>query len=60
MPMNILQTKKQSGFTLLEVMISLVIFSVGILGRAGIHATSIQSNNSAYMRTISMQSAYDM
>jgi type IV pilus assembly protein PilV len=58
--MNILQTKKQSGFTLLEVMVSLVIFSVGMLGLAGIQATSIQSNNIAYMRTIAMQSAYDM
>jgi type IV pilus assembly protein PilV len=41
-------------------MISLVIFSIGMLGLAGIQATSIQSNSIAYMRTIAMQSAYDM
>ena len=52
--------KNQKGFTLLEVMISLVIFSIGMLGLAGIQATSIQSNNIAYMRTLAMQSAYDM
>jgi type IV pilus assembly protein PilV len=51
---------RQTGFTLLEVMISLVIFSIGMLGLAGIQATSIQSNSIAYMRTIAMQSAYDM
>lgn len=59
MPMRQL-AKQQAGFTLLEVMISLVIFSVGMLGLAGIQATSLQSNNIAYMRTIAMQSAYDM
>ncbi len=52
--------KNQTGFTLLEVMISLVIFSIGMLGLAGIQATSIQSNSIAYMRTLAMQSAYDM
>ena len=60
MPMKHLHDKSQTGFTLLEVMISIVIFSIGMLGLAGLQATSIQSNNIAYMRTIAMQSAYDM
>ena len=48
------------GFTLLEVMIAMVIFSVGVLGLAGIQGISIQNNNTAYMRTIAMQQAYNM
>lgn len=53
-------TNHSSGFTLLEVMIAMVIFSIGLLGLAGIQAVSIQNNNSAYTRTVSMQLAYNM
>lgn len=55
-----MMTKNQSGFTLLEVMIAMVIFSIGLLGLAGIQAVSLQSNNSAYMRTVAMQYSYNM
>lgn len=48
------------GFTLLEVMIAMVIFSIGLLGLAGIQAVAISNNNSAYTRTVSMQLAYNM
>lgn len=51
---------KSSGFTLLEVMVALVIFSVGLLGLAGIQGTALQNNSSAYMRTIAMQQSYNM
>ena len=51
---------KTKGFTLLEVMIAMVIFSIGLLGLAGIQAVAIQNNNSAYTRTVSMQLAYNM
>jgi len=52
--------KSSTGFTLLEVMLAMVIFSIGLLGLAGIQAVSISNNNSAYTRTISMQLAYNM
>ena len=60
MSINYIHKRRQTGFTLLEVMISLVIFSIGMLGLAGIQAISIQSSGIAYMRTLAMQSAYDM
>lgn len=53
-------SRKQSGFTLLEVMIALVIFSVGLLGLASIQGEALRSNNAAYMRTIAMQYTYNM
>lgn len=36
---------KESGFTLLEVLIALVIFAVGILGAASMQISSIQGNS---------------
>ncbi|MDH5370428.1 MAG: type IV pilus modification protein PilV [Gammaproteobacteria bacterium] len=60
MSIKIQNIKKSSGFTLLEVMIALVIFSIGMLGLAGIQAIALQNNNTAYMRTIAMQQAYNI
>ena len=48
------------GFTLLEVMIAMVIFSVGLLGLAGMQARGLQSNTTAQFRTIATIQAYDM
>ena len=40
-----------NGFTLLEVLIALVVFSLGLLGVAGLLVVSVQTNHSAYLRT---------
>ncbi len=48
------------GFTLLEVMVALVIFSIGLLGLAGLQARGLQSNASAYYRSLATIQAYDM
>ncbi|HEY6941759.1 type IV pilus modification protein PilV [Dokdonella sp.] len=39
------------GFTLLEVLIALLVFSLGLLGVAGLMVVSVKTNNSAYLRT---------
>jgi type IV pilus assembly protein PilV len=39
------------GFTLLEVLIALLIFSLGLLGLAGLMVVSVKTNHSAYLRT---------
>tara|TARA_R110001583_G_scaffold173287_1_gene327195 strand:- start:40849 stop:41307 length:459 start_codon:yes stop_codon:yes gene_type:complete len=51
---------KQSGFTLLEVLITLVILAIGLLGLAGMQATGLKNNHSAYMRSQATQFAYDI
>lgn len=54
------KTNTSSGFTLLEVMVAMVIFSIGLLGLAGIQGIALKNNTTAYMRTIAMQESYNM
>lgn len=49
-----------SGFSLLEVLISLVVLSVGLLGMASLMSTTLKSNDSAYMRTQATVEAYNI
>ena len=51
---------KQHGFTMIEVLVTLVIMAVGLLGLAGLQATSLRNNESAYQRSQAAQLAYDM
>jgi len=44
-------TRASKGFTLLEVLITVVIFSIGLLGLAGLQATGIKLNHSSLLRT---------
>ena len=60
MSLNMPLHKKTAGFTLLEVMIAFLIFSVGLLGLAGMQGIGMRNNQIAYSRTIASQLAYDM
>ncbi len=52
--------KRHSGFTLIEVLIAMIILAVGLLGLAGLQATSLRNTQSAYNRSQATQLAYDM
>lgn len=43
--------KIQKGFTLIEAMIAIVVFSFGLLGVAGIMTVAVRNNHNGYMRT---------
>lgn len=43
--------KKQHGFSLLEVLITMLIVSFGLLGIAGIVITSLKNNQGSYARS---------
>jgi len=43
--------RAQRGVTLLEVLVSIVVLSVGLLGYAGLQTLSLKNNNSAYQRS---------
>jgi type IV pilus assembly protein PilV len=51
---------KSRGLTLVEILIALVILSVGLLGLAGLQTLSLKFNTSAYYRTQATQLAYDI
>lgn len=42
---------RQRGFSLIEVLVAVLIFSIGLLGLASLMVMSTRSNQSAYMRT---------
>jgi len=48
------------GYSLLEVLIALVVLSIGLLGLAGLQHLSLQRNQSAYHRTVATLLAYDI
>jgi type IV pilus assembly protein PilV len=61
MPVNILiQKKHQNGFTLLEVLIALLVLSIGLLGLAALQTIGLRSNMMASFRTQATQVAYDI
>ena len=61
MKMKTIQSaKRKTGFSLLEVMVALVIFSIGLIGLAGLQSASLSYNQSAYLRSQATYLAYDM
>lgn len=58
--MNKLKANINHGFTLIEVMVALLILSIGLLGLAMLQATNLQFNTDAYTRTQATLFAYDI
>lgn len=50
----------QRGFTLIEIMVAVVVLAIGLLGLAGLQATSLRFNSSAYLRSQATNLAYDI
>ncbi|MGK9065744.1 type IV pilus modification protein PilV [Stutzerimonas chloritidismutans] len=50
----------QRGATLIEVLVAMLILSVGLLGLAGMQMTALKSNQSAYYRSQATVLAYDI
>ncbi|MCY1268605.1 hypothetical protein D3C76_539250 [compost metagenome] len=51
---------RQQGMTLIELLVSIVILSIGLLGLAGLQNTGLASSHSAYYRTQASWLAYEM
>lgn len=49
-----------AGFTLLEVLVALVVTSIGLLGLASLQANGLRDNHGAYLRTQASYVAYDI
>ncbi|MGR9107598.1 MAG: type IV pilus modification protein PilV [Gammaproteobacteria bacterium] len=52
--------RRDCGFTLVEVLVSVVVLALGLLGLSGLQVASLQNNHSAYLRTQATLLAYDM
>jgi type IV pilus assembly protein PilV len=52
--------RKQNGFSMIELLISVVIMSVGVLGMAGLQMLSMQNNRSALLQGEAVLRANDI
>lgn len=52
--------KTYSGYSLVEVLISLLVLSVGLLGLAALQTTGMRFNHSSYTRTQAAFQVYDI
>ncbi len=52
--------RSNKGFALIEVLIAVVVLSIGLLGLAGLQVSGQRNNHSAYMRGQAVFLAYDM
>jgi type IV pilus assembly protein PilV len=53
-------SKQVAGFTLVEVMVAVLILSLGLLGVAGLQTFSLRSNRAAFYRSQATSAAYDI
>lgn len=57
---NTSELNRSHGFTLIEVLIAVLVLSLGLLGLAGLQATSLKANTSAAARGQATLVAYDI
>lgn len=50
----------QDGFTLIEVLVALLVLSVGLIGIAGLQLTGVKNTRDAYYRSQAVMLAYDI
>jgi type IV pilus assembly protein PilV len=54
------RSRSGRGFTLVEVLVAMVVLSVGLLGIAGLQITSLKANHGSATRTQAVYLAYDI
>ena len=52
--------RKQRGSTLIEILVALLVLSIGLLGLASLQSNGLKFNHSAYLRTQSAVLMYDI
>lgn len=50
----------RAGFTLLEILVTLIVVTIGLLGLAGLQMTGLRHNHDAYIRSQAALQAYDI
>ena len=54
------QSGTQAGFSMVEVLVTLVVLSTGLLGVANLQVEALRSNQSAFLASVAAQQAQDM
>lgn len=57
---NVCHGASQRGLTMIEILVTLVIVSIGLLGAAAMVINGLESNRNAFLRTQASILAYDM
>lgn len=52
--------RRQRGFSLIEILVTIVVVALGLLGFAGLQAYSLKSNRTALQRSYATMMAYDI
>ncbi len=52
--------RRNSGFSLIEVLVALLVLSIGLLGLAALQTTGLAFNHQSYERTQAVLQAYDI
>jgi prepilin-type N-terminal cleavage/methylation domain-containing protein len=53
------QMKAQSGFTLIEVLVALLVLAIGLVGIASLHIAGLRNAHSSYYTSIASSAALD-
>ena len=53
-------TQSHAGFSLIEVLVAVLLLSIGLLGLATLQTTSLQRENSSAQRVEALNHAYDL
>jgi type IV pilus assembly protein PilV len=53
-------TRKQTGFSLIEVLVAMLVLAIGLLGLAALQTQGVRFNHDAYVRTSATSLAYDI
>jgi type IV pilus assembly protein PilV len=57
---RMVSTVPEAGFTLIEILVAVLVLTMGLLGIASLQLTSLRANRSAYLRTQATILAQDM
>lgn len=55
-----LRVKNVAGFSMIEVLVTLLIVAVGLLGLGALMLKGLKTNSSSQLRTVAVSQAYDM
>ena len=56
----LISKKTQRGFSMIEVLISLIVIGVGLLGLSGLQIASVKGTNNAHSRNVATLLAFEI